>query len=102
MTNQQLPVNFRWLVEGRIAGSGLPEGPEQVDALHAAGVRAVVSLHPLPDAARARLRERRMEHLEYPISGFTTPPEQPLAVFLAFVDRCAYPTEGAPWPVLFH
>jgi hypothetical protein len=102
MSEQQLPANFRWLEEGRIAGSGLPEGPEQVDALSAAGVRAVVSFHPLPEAARARLRERGIDHLEYPISSFTASPELPLAIFLQFVDERAYPAAGGARPVLFH
>jgi len=102
MNEPSVPVNFRWLVEGRIAGSGLPESPEQVDALYAAGVRAVVSFHPVPDAARERLREREIEYLEYPIDGFTSVPARPFETFLAFVDERAYPAAGTPRPVLFH
>jgi hypothetical protein len=102
MNESQLPASFRWLEAGRIAGSGLPESAEQVDALHAAGVRAVVSFHPVPEVARARLREREIEHLEYPITGFTTAPARPFDVFLEFVDARANPPTGTPRPVLFH
>ena len=100
MSEQALPANFRWLEEGRIAGSGLPESAEHVDALHAAGVRAVVSFHPMPEVARARLRERGIEHLEYLISGFTTSPAAPFDTFLRFVEERADPGAGVPRPVL--
>ena len=79
MNEEHAPASFRWLVDGRIAGSGLPERPEQVDWLYEAGVRAVVSLHPMPEAAVARLKERGMEHLPFPIRDFVTPVPQPLA-----------------------
>jgi hypothetical protein len=102
MDTTQLPSNFRWLEEGRVAGSGLPEGPEQIDALHAAGVRAVVSFHPLPEPALSRLLALGIEHLPYPVSGFTTAPETALSALLEFVDARSYPTAGPPCPVLFH
>lgn len=102
MSDPELPANFRWLETGRIAGSALPESAESIDALYAEGVRAVVSFHPLPDAARARCRERGIEPLAYPISGFTTSLPGPLAALFAAIDRLAYPAEGPPRPVLFH
>lgn len=54
--------NFRF-VEPGLALSGRPEAPAEVDSLHAAGVRTVVSLVPLPEdvAERCdRLGIRRM------------------------------------------
>ena len=50
--------NFRFEEEGAIALSGFPETPEAVDWLHDRGIRAVVSLHPVPQEVEARLRER--------------------------------------------
>jgi len=73
MDTDQALANFRWLEEGRIAGSGLPERPEQVDWLDDQGVRVVVSFHALPEAAAGRMRERGIEHLSFPIRDFTTP-----------------------------
>jgi hypothetical protein len=102
MADPRLPPNFRWLEESRIAGSGLPETADQVDALHEAGIRAVVSFHPLPEVARERLRERGVEHLPFPIGGFTEPFEGSVATLFAFVAERAFPAAGSPRPVLFH
>jgi hypothetical protein len=102
MTTDQAPANFRWLEEGRIAGSGLPERLEQVDWLYDQGVRAVVSFHPVPAAAAGRMRERGIEHLSFPIRDFVTPIAAPLASFFTFVDARAHPAVGPPRPVLFH
>jgi hypothetical protein len=102
MSGDHLPPNFRWLEEGQIAGSGLPETAEQVDALYEAGVRAIVSFHPLPDAARERLRERGMEHLPFPVTGLTEPLAAELPVLFDFVNERAFPASGPPRPVLFH
>jgi hypothetical protein len=102
MNTDQAPANFRWLEEGRIAGSGLPERPEQVDWLYDQGVRAVVSFHPVPDGAAARIRERGIEHLLFLIRDFVTPIAGSLSSLFAFVDERAYPAAGPPRPVLFH
>jgi hypothetical protein len=102
MNPDQAPANFRWLEAGRIAGSGLPERPEQVDWLYDQGVRAIVSFHPVPEVALARMRERGIEHLAFLIRDFTTPIAAPLASFLGFVNARAYDAKGPPRPVLFH
>jgi hypothetical protein len=102
MNTDQAPVNFRWLEAGRIAGSGLPERPEQVDWLYSQGVRAVVSFHPVPEAALARMRDRGIEHLPFPIRDFVTPIAGSVPAFFEFVDVRAYPTAGPPRPVLLH
>jgi hypothetical protein len=102
MSTDQAPASFRWLEEGRIAGSGLPERPEQVDWLYGQGVRAVVSLHPVPEAVLGRMRERGMEHLSFLIRDFVTPIAAPIATFFAFLEAHAYPAAGPPRPVLLH
>jgi hypothetical protein len=102
MSTDQAPANFRWLEEGRIAGSGLPERPEQVDWLYDQGVRAVVSLHPVPDAVGERMRERGIDHLSFLIRDFVTPIAAPMATFFTFVEARAYPAAGPPRPVLLH
>ena len=47
--------NFRFEEPGRIARSGFPETAEAVDWLYDQGSRTVVSLHPVPEVARARM-----------------------------------------------
>lgn len=51
-------ANFRFEEPGKIARSGFPENAEQVDWLYDQGIRTVVSLHPVPEAARERMAER--------------------------------------------
>jgi hypothetical protein len=102
MSTEQAPANFRWLEAGRIAGSGLPERPEQVDWLYDQGMRAVVSFHPVPEAVLARMRERGIEHLTLPIRDFLTPIAGSVPAFFEFVDAHAYPAAGSPRPVLLH
>lgn len=50
--------NFRFEEPGRIARSGYPESAADIDWLYEQGIRTVVSLHPVPEEAQARMRER--------------------------------------------
>jgi hypothetical protein len=52
--------NFRFEEEG-IALSAFPETPEAVDWLYEQGIRTVISLHPVPPEAAARMQERGIE-----------------------------------------
>ena len=63
--------NFEFLEPARIAVSGFPESAAAVDWLHDQGIHTVVSLHPIPDDARERLREREMLWLDFPITDFS-------------------------------
>lgn len=62
--------NFRYVEEGTLALSGVPETPEAADWLVEQGVRTVVSLHPVPGEVEARLRERGVIWRSFPISDF--------------------------------
>jgi protein tyrosine phosphatase (PTP) superfamily phosphohydrolase (DUF442 family) len=53
--------NFRYVEDGRIALAGFPETAAAVDWLHEQGIRIVVSAHPVPAEAAARLAELGME-----------------------------------------
>lgn len=53
--------NFRFEEEGRIARSGAPQSAAEVDWLKEQGVRAIVSLHPVPEEASARMAEIGIE-----------------------------------------
>lgn len=39
-----VPYNFSWLVPDQVAGMGLPTRPENFAALHAVGVRTIITL----------------------------------------------------------
>src|SRR5579862_4477430 len=50
--------NFRFVEPGALALSGAPQSAEDVDWLYDQGIRTVVSLHPVPPEAQARMEER--------------------------------------------
>lgn len=57
--------NFRFEEPGRIARSGFPESAEAVDWLYDQGIRTIVSLHPVPEAARTRMEDRGIRWLPF-------------------------------------
>lgn len=63
--------NFRVVQENAVALSGFPASAEEVDWLAAQGVKAVLSLHPIPEESRERLRERGIEWRPMLIDDFT-------------------------------
>lgn len=67
-----MPSNFGWLIEGRLAGMAMPRDEVTLAALHARGVRAVLSLteQPLPPDVLERYGLRGA-HL--PLADFTAP-----------------------------
>ena len=65
--------NFRFTEPGQIALSGVPETVEQVAWLREQGVRAVVSLHPVPPEAAEALRAEGIAHLDFPVRDFSDP-----------------------------
>lgn len=81
--------NFRYEEEGAVALSGLPETPEAVDWLYDQGIRAVVSLHPVPPEVQARMAERGIAWRPYLIADFAQSVPAGLRETLAFVRRAA-------------
>ena len=63
--------NFRFEEEGRIARSGAPQSAVAVDWLKEQGIRAVVSLHPVPEEASARMAEVGIEWRPILVSDFS-------------------------------
>ena len=49
--------NFRYEEPGRVARSGAPQSAAEIDWLYEQGIRAVVSLHPVPAEAVNRMEE---------------------------------------------
>ena len=81
--------NFRYEEEGAIALSGVPENAAAVDWLHEQGIRAVVSLHPVPEEAQVRMAERGMRWHPYLLSDYASRLPGSLEAVLRFVDEQA-------------
>lgn len=93
------PRNFSWLIPDRLAGMGLPRSVDELAALRAQGVRALVSLHeqPLPIAALERCG---LTATHIPIADFTAPTMEQAADAVAAIDRAL--ANGEPVAVHCH
>jgi protein tyrosine phosphatase (PTP) superfamily phosphohydrolase (DUF442 family) len=89
--------NFRFEEPGRIARSGFPEDAAQVDWLYDQGIRTVVSLHPVPEAARQRMEERGIRWVPFLLEDWSQGVPEGLGGVLEVV---AAEAENAP--VLIH
>jgi atypical dual specificity phosphatase len=84
-----LPFNFSFVLEGRLAGSGHPgSGTElagHLAALRDLGIEAVLSLtgHPLESSL---LREFEMASLHLPIEDFTAPTPEQVDLAVGFIE----------------
>jgi len=83
--------NFRWVEPGRVALSGYPETVAEVDWLTEQGVRVVVSLHPIPAEAQARLRERGVEWRPFLVEDLREGAPAGLPTLLAGINAAAGP-----------
>lgn len=81
--------NFRFVEPGRIALSGLPETAGDVDWLREQGIRSIVSLHPVPSAARARMQETGIVWRPFLIADFAEGTPAKFLDALEFVRRSA-------------
>ena len=88
----ELP-NFSWVIAGELAGMGRPRTEAELHALHAAGVRAVISLtkRPLPVAW---LTAAGLASLHLPVADFTAPTLAQIAEAIAALDE--YRAAGIP------
>ncbi len=82
-------ANFRWIDEGVIAGSSRPSSAEEVQWLHEQGIRAIVSLHPVPEEVREEIERRGIAHKHLLVEDFGVPDEQEIDEFFEFVGEQA-------------
>lgn len=92
------PRNFRWIIDGQMAGSARPEMAEHVHWMAANGVGAIVSATPMAREAEHAARALGLELLSLPIEDYGIPTEAQVAEFLAFTRACI----DAGRPVLVH
>ena len=85
--------NFSWIIPGKLAGSERPGGlmggnpgaiENDLNQLHAEGVRLVVSLENMPSSFRKQCMEKGMEWVSFPIKDFDAPDNK--TSFAAFID----------------
>jgi atypical dual specificity phosphatase len=71
-TFQEALPNFRWLIDGRLAGMARPRTEATFAALQARGVRAVISLTEEPLSATL-LEQHGLQVAHLPLADFTAP-----------------------------
>ncbi len=64
------PTNFSWVIDGKLAGSGMPTSPDELEWALRQGVKSVVTMteDPLPDGWVGRL-----DYLHVPTPDLTAP-----------------------------
>ncbi|NDD30749.1 MAG: hypothetical protein EB084_21015, partial [Proteobacteria bacterium] len=92
------PRNFRWIVEGKMAGCGLPDSPNHIAWAAESGLRAIVSATPMAASAERTARELGFDLLSLPIEDFGIPSREQIEAFLAWADG----KQAANEPILVH
>lgn len=87
-------VNFSWLVEGNLAGSGQIGGwgydgqlERDLGILHEEGIRAIISLTEWP-LESDKVEAKNMAYLHLPIPDMQPPTLRDIIEFIQFVDQC--------------
>ena len=74
--------NFSWVIEGKLAGSGIPGGRQiartasqsaDLADLRKAGIKVLVSLEKMPAGFGNSVAKASMEWMEFPIRDFESP-----------------------------
>lgn len=84
-------LNFGWLVDGAVAGSGAPMDAAELEYLRAEGVRAIVRLaHPDTDPLvmeHAAVIRAGLEDLQIPVEDFHAPTLEQIESALGFIRQ---------------
>jgi len=79
--------NFRWLVEGRIAGSGVPRTDEDIEWLKLQRIDTIISFSKISPKVANKIRSLQMSHHEIPIEDYGTPEYFQINRFLELVEK---------------
>ncbi len=92
--------NFRWQIEGVLAGSNIPKRRGHYKRIIKEGIRVVVTLteHPLSEGAIEFLEPKGVKLHHCPVDDHTAPTLDQLRWFVKLVDK--YRAKG--WSVLVH
>ena len=93
MQGLEMLVNFSWLVEDNIAGSGQIGGWDydgqletDLDLLYEQGIRAIVSLTEWPLQA-GKVEAKNMVYLHLPVPDMRPPTLEDIIAFIQYVDQ---------------
>ncbi len=78
------PTNFSWLLEGRLAGSGMPTSRSEIDWIMHQDVQAVVTM---TERALPEDWTRDMDYLHVPTPDFTAPDVDRLDEAVSFIHE---------------
>ena len=78
--------NFRWSVEGKLAGASRPRSDDAFTVLTRYGVRALISLTEEP-LAQDMLARHRLQAAHVPIADFTAPVLEQVEQAITAIDR---------------
>ncbi len=87
------PRRYDWIIEGKLAASSYPHADDHLRALHAAGVRALVTLHERP-VDQEKLDALGLAARHYPVPDFAAPSLDQIAAAVAFIEGKLAAGEG--------
>ena len=87
------PRRYDWIIEDKLAASSYPRDDEHLRALHAAGVRALVTLHQRP-VDQDKLDALGVAAQHYPVQDFAAPSLDQIEAAIAFIKRKLAAGEG--------
>ncbi len=91
-------MELRWAVPGQLAVGSLPRTRQDVETLRRLGIRAVLSLHPVPFLAASVIRDMGMEHRQEEVEDYRAPTVEQMDSLRATLDSWA----GREMPVYVH
>ncbi len=78
------PTNFSWLLQGKLAGSGMPTSFEEISWIKKQGVKSIVTMteQDLPESW-----VHGLEHLHIPTEDLSAPDIEKIDVVVDFIDE---------------
>ncbi len=89
------PTNFSWLIDDKLAGSGMPTSPSEIDWLLKQGVRSIITMteDSLPESW-----VKNVKYLHVPTEDFSAPDMQQIDEAVEFIQKRIANNE----PVMVH
>ena len=80
------PTNFSWVIEGKLAGCGLPFSEEEFEWLLGRGIRSVITVRevPLPDEW---FNGNDISYLHLRVEDFDAPSIEDLVMSVSFIEE---------------